>query len=1574
MCKLDQGIYNTSYTLIFIMKKKIFIVVTFLGLVFFSSTGLFSQTISTISTPTINIAPSASLCAGTNISFTYVTTGTFTAGNIFTIQLSNPGGSFATSPVTLATVAATQSTTATTTTRTGSYAVPLTSATSTLYRTRVISSTPAINGTDNGYGFTINAPTTALAITFTSVCQNENISVALTKTCTFPAGNVFTFQLSDPTGSFASPTTLATYTNVNAGTYTMTIPSGTAAGNNYQIQAVSSNTATPNSTTSTFTVYAAAGTPGTYGNGFWNAYCYNALNSTAINNFSTNYQGYYTENNLSFASTSRFISSASPSNADGSSGSAFAGCPFDAPGTNYTVRYLRTNLPCGYYQIDIPSHDDYAYVFINGVQTYSTPYNSGTAVSNVWNGFIGPSTLVEISYSNNGGPGNLTANVYTVNPLVMSTPVTVCAGTNANISVSTASTATAPATYSWTPSSTVSPTTGTSVTATPTATTVYTVSATDNYTLTNSGCAITNTINITVNPVPTTTIAATSTLDCSGVTSSTLTTGGANTYTWSPAAGLSSTSGTSVIANPTVTTTYTVSGSNNCSAVNASTLITVQTIPVSPTTTTYGNNVWNVYCYNGPSGAVTVPLGNNPNYFGYYTENNLSFVSSPTRWNATYGPFTCTTTATGLAYSGCTPSPNPGTYWGLSFKRTGIPCGYYQIDLPSHDDNFYLYINNTATATANSSYSATCCSAATNIWSGFIGPSTTIELQLVNNTGPGNISINFTPITYPILSPPATICAGTTTTLTANYIAGANYSWLDGSGGSTLSTTTGTTTVGTPTVSTSYSCTVTDPVTTCSASAHVAITVNPLPNTSVTPTTSTISCAINTFTLTASGANTYTWSPAAGLSSSTGLSVIASPTVTTNYTVTGSNNCATSTATTNISVVVLVTPTVVPSGQWNAYCYGDNTFTNYYGYYTELGTGASTFDFNTTTRWAAATAVPSNANSTNGQAYKGCTMPSSTWGISFKRTGFPCGTYSVNMAVTNTYSLFINGSLAAQRTASGSTLGAWTGALCATSQVEIRYVQSSGTTSLTATFIPVNTSTTTTQTTWMGGTSNDWFTAANWCGGNGGVPTYTNDVVVTAAGTQNMPIITAAGAQCRSMTISAATASTTPTSTTLTAIPSASLTTSASYNLDVFGNWYNRGVFTPNTGSITFNGSTAATVSSTATEAFYNLTINNSGGITMSSGINQVSNIMTFSTGIVTQSAITAPYFLQLLNGSSVTGANNASYVDGYMVKYGNSAFTFPLGTGNIYRPIAISAPANVTDNFSSRYFYANPYTSYPTTTWDNGINHLSGCEYWILNRTGGVSNVNVTLSWNTNSCGVTDSSALIVTRWDAGLNAWKNHGNGGITGNTTAGTVISSAPITSFSPFTLGSSTANNPLPIGLVNFNCNLISKDNVELKWITATEINNKYFSIERSADGASYQSVGIVQGAGNSTALLNYKFNDYKPLEGVSYYMLKQVDFNGNSKTFDACVMNVDANVDIVIYPNPSNNMVTIDLGTSVATSIKFKDNLGSDILLSTTPVSQNQLTVDVSGLIPGVYFVDMVLGNLKTVNKKIVIQR
>ncbi len=102
---------------------------------------------------------------------------------------------------------------------------------------------------------------------------------------------------------------------------------------------------------------------------------------------------------------------------------------------------------------------------------------------------------------------------------------------------------------------------------------------------------------------------------------------------------------------------------------------------------------------------------------------------------------------------------------------------------------------------------------------------------------------------------------------------------------------------------------------------------------------------------------------------------------------------------------------------------------------------------------------------------------------------------------------------------------------------------------------------------------------------------------------------------------------------------------------------------------------------------------------------------------------------------------------------------------------------------------------------------------------------------------------------------------------------------LTNFSDFTLGGAHLVNPLPIELLSFAATY-QNGTVQLRWSTGSEINNNYFTIERSRDAVNAEIIGFVNGAGNSLRTLHYRFIDHKPLGGISYYRLKQTDFDGS----------------------------------------------------------------------------------------------
>ena len=136
---------------------------------------------------------------------------------------------------------------------------------------------------------------------------------------------------------------------------------------------------------------------------------------------------------------------------------------------------------------------------------------------------------------------------------------------------------------------------------------------------------------------------------------------------------------------------------------------------------------------------------------------------------------------------------------------------------------------------------------------------------------------------------------------------------------------------------------------------------------------------------------------------------------------------------------------------------------------------------------------------------------------------------------------------------------------------------------------------------------------------------------------------------------------------------------------------------------------------------------------------------------------------------------------------------------------------------------------------------------------------------------------------------------------------------------------TEAGPLPIKLVSFEANF-NVDKVELKWITATEINNDFFTIEKSKDLKNWEIVSNVSGAGNSNINIEYFEVDYSPIQGVSYYRLKQTDFDGAFTYSTLVPVKVEKKINsgISLFPSP------VESGQEV--KIQFSEFLNTEVLI------------------------------------------
>lgn len=162
-------------------------------------------------------------------------------------------------------------------------------------------------------------------------------------------------------------------------------------------------------------------------------------------------------------------------------------------------------------------------------------------------------------------------------------------------------------------------------------------------------------------------------------------------------------------------------------------------------------------------------------------------------------------------------------------------------------------------------------------------------------------------------------------------------------------------------------------------------------------------------------------------------------------------------------------------------------------------------------------------------------------------------------------------------------------------------------------------------------------------------------------------------------------------------------------------------------------------------------------------------------------------------------------------------------------------------------------------------------------------------------------------------------------------------------------------PLPISLLDFRVQGNPHSN-SLYFTTASERNNAYFSIERSADGNTFAEIAQVRGAGNSFEPKNYAYTDEHPLNGLNYYRLRQVDFDGSGTYSRVLSARVGKTGNLLLLPTPATDQLRLVLEEppSEGASYEVFDQLGRLILQGSFTTENIEQEMDVASLAKGVY--------------------
>lgn len=398
---------------------------------------------------------------------------------------------------------------------------------------------------------------------------------------------------------------------------------------------------------------------------------------------------------------------------------------------------------------------------------------------------------------------------------------------------------------------------------------------------------------------------------------------------------------------------------------------------------------------------------------------------------------------------------------------------------------------------------------------------------------------------------------------------------------------------------------------------------------------------------------------------------------------------------------------------------------------------------------------------------------------------------------------------------------------------------------------------------------------------------------------------------------------------------------------------YSKGTFIPNDNTISTNSNClyyktskfkASSFNNTVIPSYLDLT-----QTTRYRDINKFTITQNGGSTIIIYAVHLIPDGSKSFNGSSTTRAYQISYLLSYL---DNNTTTSTdsyilLGDFNIKSPDE-DAYKNV---FVSQggYFYdpSNPSDIFGTT-WDSPtyIPYLSWQSTQVKNK---FDNILISGNVKNNTHGIEYHSGSFTV--------YGNPNNYGSTSTSSdASTASDHLPVYATFDF------VDNLAPVELTSFTGSI--KDGVaELRWGTATEVNNYGYEIQKSTDKLSWSKIGFVHGNGNSNSPKDYSFADKFVQNSVNYYRLKQIDFDGKYEYSPLIVLKNEFPLEPSLsqnYPNPFNpaTIISYSLSAPGQVSLKVYDVLGREV---STLVNENQNTgkhivnFDGSRLATGIYF-------------------
>ncbi len=327
---------------------------------------------------------------------------------------------------------------------------------------------------------------------------------------------------------------------------------------------------------------------------------------------------------------------------------------------------------------------------------------------------------------------------------------------------------------------------------------------------------------------------------------------------------------------------------------------------------------------------------------------------------------------------------------------------------------------------------------------------------------------------------------------------------------------------------------------------------------------------------------------------------------------------------------------------------------------------------------------------------------------------------------------------------------------------------------------------------------------------------------------------------------------------------------------------------------------------------------------------------------------------LTLAGGATTQGGSKRSFVDGRLIRKGNGTLVFPVGKNGIYSPVTLNGNAGqATDEHSAEYFPGNPRSTYDGTLIDLQV--LSAIEYWRIERINGEGARLLTLPFGAHS-GVTDPSTIVAAYFD-GNSFWHNYKQtAGYTGTAQGGTITTSTA--AFGIFSLGSTSAENTLPLRLLTFDAKKQGMDRL-INWEISLGDNPVYFEVLASVDNRNFVKLGTVNA---SLPQLKYNFVDRNSLDETTYYRLRVVGVDG--KVYHSRIVVVFAGTNnqnlITLYPTITRGSATLSVTSPDSKRLQVTVSGVQGTIIQhhfmQLKAGENRLNIDLSSLSPGTYLV------------------